>query len=134
MAWDAFIDRIEKEEKGIVVIATFTDNVSQKFQQDFHFSSGTKESVLATVISKLNGLNSVNTLPSDIPLGKITIPSSPEPTSEEIARSKYLQDLSRYRQMSRAIELGIKNDTDSDFTDLAVTLKANFLDGYLDLF
>jgi hypothetical protein len=136
MAWDCYIDRVEKEDKGIAIICTFTNNVDQKFQQDFHFTSGTKDAVFRSIEIKLADLNTVSTLPTDIPLGLFTPPPPPDPTPDQLARAAFATDLLTLERMYHALSMNVISTAYPPYIALQEDIMQRFSKHpeYIDLF
>lgn len=133
--WKANIDKVAAEEKDVVVVVTFfEDSGKGKFQQDFHFSSGSKEVVLGAIQTRLNSLNTIQSLPADVPLGPFAVSTPTAPTPEEQARLDYIAGLRLFRQMVSAVTVGAKTTLDQDYIEAKDFLKAQYLSAYLDLF
>lgn len=66
----------------------------------------------------------------DVTLEKNVIPPK-ELTQEEINKQNYSEDIEKYHQIKRAIEIGILQSTEID--NIKTKLKNNFIQSYLDL-
>lgn len=132
--WKANIDKVAVEERDVVVIVTFFDDSAPgKFQKDFHFSSGSKESVYSVIRSQLDGLNAAKSLPADILLGPFNATLNPPPP-DQIAREAFAKELRILRSYFDAISLNVLSIDDPAYLIQLTKVKQLFIADYLDLF
>lgn len=130
MAWEAFIERVTKEEKDLVVIVTYTDNVKEKFQKDYHFQRSDKNALYSIIKSNLDSLSSIDTADDDIPLG-LFVPDPPTPPTE---KQLFVVELSRLRSLGRAVNDKVIDPDNADYVAQLDKVKNLFKTEFSDVF
>lgn len=129
MAWKAFIERVTKEEKDLVVIVTYTDNVKQKFQADYHFQRSDRNALYSLIKTKLAELNSIDTAGDDIPQGEFTPDPDPQPTPKQI----FSVELAKLRSFKRLVDDRVIEQDNADYAIQLAAVQALFKIEYIDV-
>ncbi len=131
MAWTVFLDQSTVEDGIIVIPVVFTDG-NTKIPDTLRFpGSSALLDIQNTIQARLDKLNNIDVVKTKIPTGAFVAPVPVPPTPEETARTQFLSDVQIFRQMNRAVTLGLKTVLDPDYIALQKTIQGEFLDAYL---
>ena len=101
---------------------TFIEAVKPQDKQGFEY----------WVKDRLNSLNGLAELIAEDNLNKeVVIPTSPEPTADEIAKMEWFRDFGRLERVQRLIDLGVLMGTETPVTNLRTRVRTNFKAAYL---
>lgn len=135
MVWSANIEKVIQDPDAIVVEIVYTDGI-QKIQKEIRLTSYDLNNFKRLVQSQIAQLTTTDfsKIKIDLPLGPFdpAITPPPDPTSEELARTKFTKDLMNLRQLKNALELGFVNQQAID--DKFNAMQSAYLDSYIDIF
>lgn len=132
--WTAIKKRSAKEADELIFVFVFTDNVSQKVEKIFRYKSFSLDQLKRDVQNQLNQFEAQEDATTKLPPDGDFDTTPDLPTPEQNARNLYVFMLNRLRQYKRAIEAGVTDQSNKDFTDAQAYLVANFRPEYIDLF
>ena len=131
--WTAKLIDKSKVEDRIVVRLEFTDGTTT-LGDEVSVRNFQKGWIKRYVIDKLRVLNDRDAEFTAIKSGDIDTTVTPEvkPTVDA-ARQQFIKDLNLYRQMLKAVDLGLVLTTSKKLLNLKTKLKGEFLPSYIDL-
>ena len=119
MAWTAeIIGKIEGPEKNIFILVRYTDG-KRTFDQKWAANGFTNDSIAA----ELKSLEAQDVVAGAIVIGPVVVVDTP-PTQDEIDEKVFFDNLSQYRQMLKAVGLGLLAVDDKIVTDAHANLVA----------
>lgn len=136
MAIRSIVSEIIKEQDATTIRVTYTDDASFKTQKEYRIKVFDLNNFKSLVRSEIAGFSQVQNVDKLISVGDFdpSIPPPqlpPDPTPQELARTKFFKDLGLQRQMETAIKFGFKTTGDSDYTDQVALVKSEFLQSYV---
>lgn len=131
MAWTVNIDEVVPGKGYVIVRATLTDGTEKIRPDEYRVRSEEElKRLLNDTITRLS-LSASEFI--KIPIGTYD-PTPAPPSTLDLARGSYAQDLELYRHLLVAVEFGVKTAADQDVKDQQQKLRDKFLDNYIDLF
>ena len=132
MAWTAVVTNIDVTNGVLRIDVTYTDGVAL-VRDRIETRSGQSATWLTdTVKRRITELAGVDDLVANIPLGPVTIPKNPPPSSTP--RDQYIFKLNQFNAALNAMRMGLITEDAQVFSNLRTWLRTNFLPEYLDLF
>lgn len=137
MSWSATLNETSISPAGCSFSITYTDGV-KKFRKDYVAQALSDDILVLTARVEIESILSASASP-----GKVTIqqgaqidvsqPDPVPPSSEELARAKFMKDLASYRQILRVADLGLIQPDDPRIGAGKSTIQAEWLDEYMSI-
>lgn len=136
--WSATI--VGKDDNGttLTVGVSFTDGTQTRIEP-FDVTGATYDSLISRIQSRIAVLNANDLILVQVAdVEKTPIPvaapaTPPAPKQDEIDRATFITDNNALKAMQKAIEQGLKKDSDQDYLDLQVKVKTEFKPEYSPL-
>jgi hypothetical protein len=110
-------------------------NGTQEFDQEYFFAADNTNDIDRVIGRKLRQLNEVSSLLAKVSEGEFTPKEIAEPVVvEDKDREKFIKTLADHQRYLRAIELGVIDINDSDYTANLNKLKTQYKKAFLELF
>ncbi len=139
MAWQATIVRTERPNGSLDIIVGYSNDQNENtFSEPLNVpNSATNDWITQQIQGKVNALNDLDNLETDIPMGIVeedNIASQlPIEISEPTPYEKWAIDYGNLKQMQLAIVQGFKKVSDQDYIDLNDSVHQNWDPSYLNL-
>jgi hypothetical protein len=138
MTWQANLDEIKYGDNYIIVRATLSDGTQKVRPDEYRVNSELElKQKISADVARLTAIKTelpkLATGPYDFAIKPPVPPVIEPPTSEELARSKFMSDLVLQRQMELAIKLELKTGADKDYLDQVDLVKQEFKPDYVSL-
>lgn len=134
--WTASIVSTTKQNGAVYITVSFTDSIDT-IVENFPVNSDI-EGLKRQIASKIDDMTQAYALADSLTPGLIdttpTLPVVNPPTPAQLAERQFAADYYLLQQMQRAVNLGVKTNTDKDFLDQLSKVKAEFSSDYLKYF
>ena len=135
MSWIAEIIEISKNEGKVRVVVVFTDGESKIVENyTIDFLSADLDWLKRQIATRIVAIESAYSFADELSLGVFdsTLTKPPDPTQLEIDGRIYRNSVIKLRKLLLLCDLGVKDVSDKDITDLQYSLRQDFTSSYLD--
>lgn len=130
MAIQAIITNIVKDPDATVVDVLYTDNATFKTPKEYRLQNFNLESFKSTVRSQIDAFSQTDNVDKVLTVGAF---DSSAAIVAQTPKQIFATNVQIFRQMLRAIDLGLMTSADKSFTDLQTLIKGTFIPNYLDV-
>lgn len=132
MAWTAAVTNTDVTNGLLRIDVEYSDGTT-RVRERIETRSGQSATWLTDAVKRrIAELAGVDALVTSIPLGPVTIPDDPPPSSTP--RDQYVHKLNQFNAALNAMRMGLITEDAQAFAILRTWLRTNFLSEYLDLF